>query len=112
MINLAEFQRDLGRRDEAKKLLLQALDIERRVFGPNQPETAATKYDLATLLVLEGRTMEALSLLRDAVDHGLPPLMDSRIEKDALFDSLHGDPRFAPLVAHAKGRASAAQNTD
>ena len=112
MINLAEFQRDLGRRDEAKKLLLQALDIERRVFGPNQPETAATKYDLATLLVLEGRTTEALSLLRDAVDHGLPPLMDSRIEKDALFDSLHGDPRFAPLVAHAKGRASAAQNTD
>ena len=112
MINLAEFQRDLGRTDEAKKLLLQALDIERRVFGPNQPETAATKYDLATLLVLEGRTAEALSLLRDAVDHGLPPLMDSRIEKDALFDSLHGDPRFAPLVAHAKERASAAQNTD
>jgi tetratricopeptide (TPR) repeat protein len=112
MVNLAEFQRDLGRTDDAKKLLLQVLDTERRVLGPNQPETAVTKYDLATLLARDGRTAEALSLLRDAIDHGLPPLMDSRIEKDALFDSLHGDPRFAPLVAHAKERASAAENTD
>ncbi len=111
-INLAEFQRDLGQTDGAKELLLRALDVERRVFGPNQPETAVTKYDLASLLVLEGRTAEALSLLRDAVDHGLPPLMDSRIEKDALFDSLHGDARFARLVAHARERASAAPNTN
>jgi len=110
MVNLAEFQRDLGRTEDAKKLVLQTLDIERRVFGPNQPETAVTKYDLATLLARDGQTAEALSLLRDAIDHGLPPLMDSQIEKDALFDSLHSDPRFAALVAHAKERTSSSQH--
>ena len=56
-------RQDLGRTDDAKKLLLQVLDTERRVLGPNQPETAVTKYDLATLLARDGRTAEALSLL-------------------------------------------------
>jgi hypothetical protein len=31
------------------------------------------------------------------------------IENDSAFKSLHSDPRFAALVAHAKERAAAAQ---
>jgi non-specific serine/threonine protein kinase/serine/threonine-protein kinase len=102
MLNLGEFQRDLGRYEEAKTSLSQALNIEGRVLGPDQPETAATKYDLATVVAHDGQVGEALSLVGQAVDHGLPPLMDSRIETDPLLNSLHGDPRFAALVAHAK----------
>jgi len=105
MTNLADFQRDLGQDEEAKKLLHQALDIEGRIFGPDQPETAQTRYDLASILTRTGQSEEAISLLRQAVDHGLPPLMDLRIEKDPLFNSLHGDPRFTALVADAKERA-------
>jgi len=44
--------------------------------------------------------------LRQAVDHGLPPRIDLNIEKEPYFNSLHGDPRFAALVAHAKERAA------
>jgi hypothetical protein len=50
---------------------------------------------------------DVLSLLGQAVDHGLPPLNDLNMESDPLLTSLHGDPRFAALVAHAKERAAA-----
>ena len=73
-----------------------------RVLGPEQPETAETKYDLACLLALRGETDEALSLLGQAID----PRIDLKIENDPDFASLHTDPRFATLVAHAKKQAS------
>jgi pentatricopeptide repeat protein len=97
----------LGRDEDAKKLLRQALDIEGRLLGPDQTETAETRYDLACILARDGQTDEALSLLRQAVDHGLPPRIDLNIEKEPYFHSLGQDPRFAALVAHAKERAAA-----
>jgi len=106
MMNLGEFQRDLGRFEDSKQQLNQALELEGRVLGSDQPEIAVTKYDLATVLVREGQVKQALSLLSQAIDHGLPPLYALNIEKDALLSSLHGDPRFAALVAHAKQRAN------
>ena len=112
MLNLGEFERDLGRFEDAKKQLSQALEIEGRVFGPDQPETAETEYDLATVAAHDGQVEQALSLLRQAVDHGLPPLNALNMEKDPLLNSLHGDPRFAALVAHAKERVAAAQKAD
>jgi hypothetical protein len=45
--------------------------------------------------------------LREAVDHGLSADLDLTIEKETDFKSLHGDPRFDALVAHAKERAAA-----
>lgn len=92
MMNLGELQRDLGRSEDAKKLLSQALELEGHVLGPDQPETAATKYDLATVAAQDGQVEQALSLLRQAVDHGLPPLNASHIENDPLLTSLHKDP--------------------
>ena len=52
---------------------------------------------------------EALSLLRQAVDHGLSPSDALGMEKDPDLKSLHGDPRFIPLVAYVKEREAAAQ---
>jgi hypothetical protein len=53
---------------------------------------------------------EAVSNLQYAIDHGLEPRMDLQIEKDPLLSSLHGDPRFAALVVHAKERAAPKAN--
>jgi eukaryotic-like serine/threonine-protein kinase len=105
MINLAGMQKDLGHDKEAEQQYRQALDLETRVLGPDQPETALTKYNLAGLLARNGKTEDAFSLLRDAIDHGLHPRIDLKIEKEPDFNSLHPDPRFAALVAHANERA-------
>jgi eukaryotic-like serine/threonine-protein kinase len=102
MLNLGELQRDLGRFDDAEKQLNQALELEGRVLGPDQPETALTKYDLATVAVHDGQVEQALSLLRQSIDHGLPPINALNMGKDPLLNSLHSDPRFAALVTHAK----------
>jgi eukaryotic-like serine/threonine-protein kinase len=109
MINLAGIQMDEGRYEEAEKGFRQALDLEKRVLGPDQPETALTMYNLACILAQRGQSDEALSLLHQAVDHGLHPRVDLKIEREPKFNSLHGDPRFAVLVTHAKQRAAAAQ---
>lgn len=66
-----------------------------------------TRYDLACLLARGGQIEEGLSLLRQAVGHGLPPRIELNLEKDPRFHSLQGDPRFAALLAHAKERATA-----
>jgi tetratricopeptide (TPR) repeat protein len=105
MLNLAESQRDAGQDDKAMQTLNRLLEIEGRVLAPEQGETADTKYDLATILVRKGKTGEALSLLEQAIDH-MPPRIALGMETDPLFASLHGDPRFAALVAHAKKLAA------
>jgi tetratricopeptide (TPR) repeat protein len=102
MENLACIERDLGKYAESKTLFDQVLEIERRVLSPDQPERAGTEYDLAALLARTGHGEEAISLLGHAVDHGLPPQTAAGIENDAFFNSLHQDPRFADLVAHAR----------
>jgi serine/threonine protein kinase len=98
-----------GRYAEAEKLDREVLVIRRRVSGPEHPDTAGAAYNLACALARRGDRDEAFSLLRDAVDHGLGPRGDLAIEKDSDLESLHGDPRFAALVAHAKERAAAAR---
>jgi hypothetical protein len=58
---------------------------------------------------LQGHKNEALSILREAVDHGLPVAGQVDIENEDNLKSLHGDPQFAVLVAYAKQHASSAQ---
>jgi hypothetical protein len=52
---------------------------------------------------------ESLSLLHEAVDHGLRPSTGLDMDKDPDLKSLHGDARFVALVAHAKELAAASQ---
>lgn len=106
MLNLADIKRELHQDQDAVRLFRQILEIEARVMKPDQPEMAATKYDLATVLVRNGQFDEAFSLLNQAVDHGLPPRMDLDLEKDEWFNPLRGDARFTALVTHAKQRAT------
>ena len=109
MSNLSDVLNVEGRYAEAEKLQRETLEIQRRVLGPEHPDTATSTYNLSCMSAHKGNRDQALSLLREAVDHGLPPGADLAIEKDPDFKSLHGDPRFAALVAHAKERAAAAQ---
>lgn len=105
MLNLADLQRDTDQDDAAIKTLSGLMEIERRVLDPDQGEIAATRYDLASVLVRKGKVGEALTLLDGAIDH-LAPRIALGLEADPLFAPLHGDPRFAALVARAKKRAS------
>ena len=105
MMNLAEIQRDAHQDDNALQSLNRLVEMEQRVLGPDQGEIYETKYDLASLLVRKGRNQEALSLLGEAIDH-MPRRFLLGVETDPLFRSLHGDPRFAALVAHAKEKAA------
>jgi hypothetical protein len=45
--------------------------------------------------------------LWQGVDHGLLPREAAKMGEDPDLNTLHGDPRFATLVAHAKERANA-----
>jgi hypothetical protein len=98
-----------GRYAEAEKIDRETLDIQRRVLGPEHPDTAISTYNLGCIAAHRDRRDEALSLLREAVDHGLSAPGALGMDKDPDLKSLHGDPRFAALVAHAKERASATQ---
>jgi tetratricopeptide (TPR) repeat protein len=107
--NLAIVLVEEGRYAAAEKSLRETLGIQRRILEPEHPDTALSTYNIGCMLARKGDRDEALSLLRQAVDHGLAPHTDLGLEKDPDLQSLHGDPRFAALVAHAKERAAAAQ---
>jgi len=109
MTTLGNVLEDEGHYAEAEKVLQETLDIRRNVLGPEHPETALSTYNLACLAAHRGQRDKALSMLGEAVDHGLQPSMDLGIEKDTNLKSLHGDPRFDAIVADAKERAAAAQ---
>jgi hypothetical protein len=87
-------------------LARETLAIKRRVLGPSHPSTALSEYNLASMLARKGDHDEALSVLRAAVNHGLRADVALAIEKDADFNSLHGDPRFAAVVALTKVHAA------
>ncbi len=109
MNSLADVLSHEAKYDEAEKLDRETLNIQRRVLGAEHPETAMSTYNFGCIVALRGRRDEALSLLQDAVDHGLSPDGDLGIDKDPDLKSLHGDPRFDALVAHAKEKAAASQ---
>jgi tetratricopeptide (TPR) repeat protein len=98
-----------GHYAKAEKLDRETLDIQRRVLGPEHPLTAASVYNLGVIAAYRGNRTEALSFLRQALDHGLFPSDALGMEKDPDLKSLHGDSRFDALVAYAKERAAAAQ---
>lgn len=110
MTNLANDYLYEGKYPEAEALYRQTWEIQKRVLGPEHPDTAATLYDLACVAARRGDKDQAIALLGQTVDHGLDPRGDLGIENDTDLKSLHGDPRFDALVAHAKQVAEAKRN--
>jgi serine/threonine protein kinase len=106
MADLAALLRDEGHYAEAERLYRETNGIQRRVFGPESSDAADSAYNLACLMAVQARREEAISFLSESVDHGLDSFTASNMEKDPDLKSLHGDPRFALLVAHAKERAA------
>jgi len=109
MNNLGNTLTSEGHYADAEKLHRETLEVRRRLLGPEHPETASSTYNLACVEARRGNRDGALELLRQAVDHGLDPAMDIAIDNDLDLKSLHSDPRFDALVAHARERAAAAQ---
>ena len=112
MHNLGDILFEEGRYADAEEMMRDTLNISRRVLGTENPDTAASIYSLGSIALRRGKRDEALADLGQAVDHGLPPNMDLGIETDPDLKSLHGDVRFAALVAHAKERAAAKQKAN
>ena len=104
---LAETLDDMHRYPEAADLYRQTIEIQRRVVGADHPVTALTKYNLACNLALSGHKDEALAVLRDAVDHGLPDTYALNAETDSDLKLLQGDPRLAKMMDDVRRRASA-----
>lgn len=104
ILNLGEFQRDGGYVHDAERTLQGLLDIETRSLSPNQVETAVTKYDLASVLLRDGRKRKAIALLRQSVEHGLAPRIARGLRTDPLFTSLHNEPQFTALLADVQKR--------
>lgn len=71
------------------------------------PDTATSGYEFAGLQARQGRRNDALSTLKEAIDHGLAAETVLDLVKEEDFKSLHGGPQFEALVAHAKERATA-----
>jgi tetratricopeptide (TPR) repeat protein len=106
MVALANDYMEEGKYKMAEALDLQAMEIAKRVAGPEDSITATINYNMACLKAHLGDKNGAIALLAEAVDHGFAPGDDLGIDTDSDLTSLHGDPRFTALVAHAKQVAS------
>jgi eukaryotic-like serine/threonine-protein kinase len=59
--------KNMGVNDRAESLLVRAVQVDRRSFGPSNAETLAAMTDLAWTLNQEGRIQEAEKLQREAL---------------------------------------------
>ncbi|AOS83271.1 hypothetical protein BIU88_03405 [Chlorobaculum limnaeum] len=60
----------MGRYDEAEPLFRRALTIGEKTLGPNHPDVAASRNNLALLLYAQGNYRDAEPLYRRAIDIG------------------------------------------
>jgi hypothetical protein len=95
----------MGQYAKADEQLLEVRDIQRRTLGPDHPDTALSTYNLACVAAHRGDRAGAMSLLSEALDHGLRQADADAIESDPDLKSLHSDPHFAALIASAHQRA-------
>ena len=107
MTALGDTLSDQGHYAEAETMTEETLALSRRVNGPDHPRTAALIYNLACLAALRGMPDRSLSLLREAIAHGLRVKSLSDMDKDSDLKSLHGNPQFEKIVVEARQRAIA-----
>jgi len=98
----------LWRRRETER---EALAIQRRVLGPTS-RYRDVHIQPGRHSASQGKPDEALSLLREAVDHGLAPILPSSSRKIPISRRCTVTRAFSALVAHAKERAVAAQKSN
>jgi hypothetical protein len=97
-------QKNYAAAEKLYRMVLPVLDAR----SPEENRTAEARYNLACALVQQNKNRaEALTLLRDAVDHGLTADEDLGLEADSDLRPLHGAPAFTALIAHARERAAA-----
>jgi hypothetical protein len=84
-----------------------ALAIGRRFVGDKYPFVAILLYNLGARVALQQRPDEAIALLNQAIDAGLPPGALENIERDPDLMPLHENPQFPALVAHGREVAKA-----
>jgi eukaryotic-like serine/threonine-protein kinase len=89
---------------DAETLWGQTVAIQQEALGSDHPSTVLTKYNWARALARQGRSKDALLLLRDAVEHELELVSAQGIANDLDFKSLYKDPRFEALVAELAKR--------
>ena len=106
MFILADILHQLKHESEAEMLLRETQTRQAHVYGPDNPKTARSTYVLGAWAAAREDREKALGLLREAIDHGLDAATIQDMEKDADLKSLHGDPRFASIVADARKRVA------
>jgi serine/threonine protein kinase len=111
MNNLLDILQREKHYQDAEEVAGAMRDVQLRVLGRDHPDTARSNYNLGCLAALRGQRTKALSLLTEAVDHGLSARIALGMEKDSDLNSLHGDKRFESLIARVKKRAAAAPQT-
>jgi non-specific serine/threonine protein kinase/serine/threonine-protein kinase len=94
---------------EAEKTYRQVLEGRSHALGTDSPETAESAYGLACVLALEGKRDESFTNLQFAVDHAPNGDVRNGLGSDADLKLLHGDPRFAALLADPHASAAALQ---
>ena len=107
LYNLADVLYEEHRYADALANLQESADIQRHVFGAAHPDTVDSTYHLARLYLLTKRPHEAISLLREAVGHGINEESLEDLKKGSDWRSLRGQPDFESLLADATKRADA-----
>ena len=98
LIRYAFILQNLGESQNADEVLVAALDVVRTL-----PRTGLSGHGIrdVQILALQGKTLEALAALRDAIDEGFRGTVASNgwpIAVDPYLSSLRGQPGFEAMV--------------
>jgi hypothetical protein len=104
MKSLADTYCRHDRCEEAAPLYERALELSRRVNGEGHQQTNALRYNLACHAALRGHRDNAISYLREALDHGYDGGVYSWILDDPDLASLRGDPEAEAIALEMKRR--------
>jgi eukaryotic-like serine/threonine-protein kinase len=104
MANVATDLSQEGHYSEGQAMFRDAIQIASKT---NQPGVIDTLwYYFGSMAATAGHRDEALEYLGNAIDHGFKNV--DAMQSDSDLKSLHGDPRFAALIARAKSNDATA----